>query len=555
MMRAVAAASVLALLSGGAGAQIVPPASLGLPQTGRALDDEILRRQRLLEQPEAPEGPAEPALTVPQQAHPRDIAPGGPSIILREVTHNRSDLLDESEIDAVVAPRLGRRLDLAGLQEIVVGINALYAARGMVTANAMIPPQKLQNGVLRIELVEARVDRLDVEGAREMTADYVLDRLETKQGDVLRVPDLGRAVARFNRLNETSLRAALEPGEVPGTTRVNLQITEPVRDSLSLFADNKGSPTTGGNEAGYYYRRYGLLGVDDRFSLYNARSAGNYFTLNSTYSVPLGPDLPRLAISYGRSNFRVVNGPSRVFGVDGQSQSTGLTLTQPVLVDEAWLIQAVGGVSFSTTSSRLSKVAVNDVHAWRASLGPAISYLGERFSLSLNTSLSAVRALDHLRSRSVEFVQLTGNTSNALRLPDNSVLSFNGAWQASQQSNLTSDQQFQIGGPTTVRGYAINTLSGDGGAYASLELRHGFNLDGTSLPIGQIDAFAFSDAGAIMRSPGRGGRSSLLSSGLGASWSPWSNATLELSAGFPLLRASQSQAPYQLYVGLTFRPF
>lgn len=524
-------------------------AQLGLPAGGQSLQDEILRRQRQLDrQTPAPE-PEGPVLTVPEQAHPRDIRPGGPAIVLKQVKRNESALLDAEAIDAVIARHIGQSLDLAGLNQIIIAINQLYADRGFVTANAIIPPQKLRDGVLTIQLVESRIGAIDLPGATTLSRDFVLDRLGQREGQVLRLPDLSRDIQRFNRLSEANLRAALEPGETTATTAVHLQVTEPPRDALSLFIDSKGSPTTGATEAGAYYRRYGLLGVDDRFTAYTTRSAGNE-ALNLGYTVPLGADLPKLSITYGRSDYRVVAGPTRSLMVDGKSETTGVSLAVPLYVAEGWLIQAVEGIASTTTASRVAKNAITDLRAWRINNGAVIGYQEDGLSLSLSPNIALVRGLDHLRSRTRDFELATGTASGFVALPWGASLQLNGAWQFGNRAHLSSDQQFELGGPTTLRGYATNTAAGDGGAYLNTELHRRFGIEDTSL-----DAYVFTDAGKVTGPVSKNARNWLVSGGIGASWQPIAEITLDVLAGLPMTRITQGQAGYQLYGGVTFRPF
>ena len=66
----------------------------------------------------------------------RDLPPpGGPTVQLSSVTFTpASAFLSEAELGAIRARYVGRRVDFAGLSELVRDVNDLYAAKGVVTA-------------------------------------------------------------------------------------------------------------------------------------------------------------------------------------------------------------------------------------------------------------------------------------------------------------------------------------------------------------------------------------------------------------------------------------
>ncbi len=106
---------------------------------------------------------------------------------------------------------------------------------------------------------------------------------------------------------------------------------------------------------------------------------------------------------------------------------------------------------------------------------------------------------------------------------------------------------FQLGGPTTVRGYPTDAVAGPDGYYTNLELHHA----ATGPLATPIDAYIFYDHGSVYNHfPAV---ETLNSIGAGLSWSIGKYATAEVSAGIPLNNVVQPQAPYEVYFRLTAR--
>jgi hemolysin activation/secretion protein len=134
--------------------------------------------------------------------------------------------------------------------------------------------------------------------------------------------------------------------------------------------------------------------------------------------------------------------------------------------------------------------------------------------------------------------------SSLLQLPYGFNATLGGAWQLASKELLPGDQLFQIGGPTTVRGYPTSAVAGPDGYYDNLELHRPIAVLDTSL-----DVYGFFDHGAVYNHfPAV---QTLNSAGMGFSWSVTKYVVAELSAGFPLDKVVDPQSPYEIYFRLT----
>ena len=119
-----------------------------------------------------------------------------------------------------------------------------------------------------------------------------------------------------------------------------------------------------------------------------------------------------------------------------------------------------------------------------------------------------------------------------MKLPYELNLVLNGVWQVSSKQVIPSAQLFQIGGPTTVRGYPTDAVAGPAGFYTNLELHKQLPFLDSS-----VDGFLFYDEGAVYNHypPVR----NLNSVGAGIAWNVNKFAEVDLSGGIPLKSRGQ----------------
>ncbi|MBX3530643.1 MAG: ShlB/FhaC/HecB family hemolysin secretion/activation protein [Rhizobiaceae bacterium] len=538
-----ALALVVAAACAGAAHAQQPPAGVD----AGSLQGEADRVQQDLEDRVQPKPRDEAdSVTGPPREAPPQIPGGGPTFLLTRVAFSESYFFTQEQLATIAAPFVGRTLDFAGIQALINAVNEQYAERGIITASATLPEQDLEGGVLRIELIEGRVGQVSVEGAAR-SADYVRSRVKLEPGTVVDVPRLGARVAAQNRTGEARVRTVLEPGTEFGRTDVTLSVTEPKRNVLDLFADNFGSPTTGRWQGGALFQHYGLLGVDDRFKLYGTYSGGN-IAASASYTFGVTPSGGRLGLSYSYSRMRIIDGPFAGLDVGGGSQGGGANFAQPVFSNSDWLMLLNLGVNASTSATNQGGVPVTDNFTFKPSAGFTLNYYHPKLAVSFAPAYSYART-DMRVTGGLEQVHLFhGSLSATAVLPGELVLQGYGAWQVASQLLVPGDQLFQIGGPTSIRGYDANAAAGGSGYFANLELHKGF-----SGAFGDIDLFTFVDHGMVFStSPAQ---VSLTAVGLGASYSYNGRITLEVTAGAPVGTRLPGQPDFAVFGRVIGRVF
>lgn len=511
-----------------------------------AIENDIERQRRRIEQQQQVPRQSGPAVVGPQRA-PAVVGPGGGArFVLRRLVFDKSKFITPDELSAIASKYVGKQVDIAGLQRVVADINLLYAQRGIVTAIATLPPQNANNGVVKIKLTEGRLQKTTVEGNKQTSKDYILQGVEHPAGEVLDVPKLNRDVVWFNRTNDVQIRALLQPGSNFGLTDLQFAVTEPPRNTLQLFVDNQGVETTGRNEGGVYYKLHGLAGIDDRLTFYGIKSEGN-LNGNASYNIPFNPWGGRLGVSYTQGDIKIVQGPFKTLDVTGRSNQASVNMAQPFWATQTFLFQGIGAYTYGTSQSDFSSVSVTNDRYTKASGGFSANWAGDFYSVTAAPVFNRIDWHDKILGGDRSFDTFTGSLNGTVRLPAQFYAVGLASYQYTWEKLLPGDQIFSIGGPTTVRGYHTNQVAGDSGYYFNLELHR----DLSSLVKG-LDMYVFTDSGSIFSTAPTSVQ--LDSSGVGLSWTPWAPITLETSVGIPWRPVTSDQDRYVFYGRVSFRP-
>ncbi len=486
-----------------------------------------------------------PTVSGPEREAAAPGQPGGPKFVLKGVQFNHSEFLTAAELDAAAAPFIGREIDFSDLQRILANVNQLYGERGIITAVATLPPQTVQEGRVSIKLTEGRLGNVDLVGANTLTKEYVDARVAVVPGTVIDPRELSEKISRFNRTNDVQIRALLKPGSTFGLTDLQYAVIEPPTNTFQLFLDNQGVETTGSFQRGLLYRRYGLLGIDDRLTVYatNSRKTTNG---DVSYNFPVGIYGTRLGVSYSRGQFQIIDGPFQDLDVAGKSQSGALTATHPIFVDDRWLIQGTVSGSLARSDSTYFDILVSDDVARKGTTGLSFTYSGDGVFASLAPAVSVVHSRSVVLDEPRVFALTSGTGSLLVGLPYDFRLAGEASWQYTPEDLVPGSQLFQIGGPTTVRGYPANSIAGDSGYLLSAELHKDLGRY-----VAGLDVFAFIDHGAIFSTfPDRVNATAI---GAGVNWFVGDYVTLEATGARPLNDITPDQNDFQFFGRVSVR--
>lgn len=423
-------------------------------------------RERRQQEERLRQPPATPGISVPAEP-PRPAEPTTQTIRVERVRVDASQILPKEKIDAIISPLEGRTVTVTELQQAIDAINALYKAGGHATSRAILPPQTITEGEVRIRLVEARVGEVRLKGVEALDPGFVTERVRLEAGELLSVARLESDLVRFNRLHETRLSASLAAGRSFGTTDVELTAVEPGRHAVSLFFDNAGNDTVGEGRGGLDARLRNLLGRSDALQFVATRTEGaeNYAL---SYSVPLTRNDLRLELSASDGHIRIVDGPFEPLDITGQSSdvSAGLTLPLHVSLQEQWSLY--GRLSARESVSKFDGVELEAVDLHIVTLGIAGEHQDDDSAWYIDGALSNGTTMLGADS---SFTTFRASGTRFDRVGDDMKLLLRGGLQLSAKRVLPASELYQIGGAYTVRGFSEGLLSGRNGYFVSAELR------------------------------------------------------------------------------------
>jgi hemolysin activation/secretion protein len=491
--------------------------------------------------PIVPATPAPPAV-VPQYTPPTPAPPPPRRFLLREVRFSPSALLEKSELEQIAASYVGRDADIRDLNRLVAEVNALYQKKGMLTARAILPPQKVENGIVNVDLVEGRLGKVELTGNRYTKDEYILSRLPLAPGAVIDGHRLERDLKWFNRTNDLALDATMKPGGAFAESDLVIKVIEPPRYSLRLFADNEGIPSTGRTEAGLSFQGNGLAGMGDSLSAYFTHSAGAD-NGSLSYKMPVTRKGGSLALAYAQNTTAINAGPFASLDVTAESSTLLGTYTHPWLADSQWLVTTPITLSRTRSETMISDVKLSEFDVRKASAGVSIDVRDAGYRAALLQTVGGLKSKNETLGTEVDRVVFNGTGAGLMRLGEAYYGVLRGGWQYSPQTDLPPSELFSIGGRATVRGYTRAFVAGKDGYYAGIEAH--------KIVSSAANLYAFYDEGVIKNSNFPHQR--IRGIGAGVAWT-YKNATLDVTGGRALdkIQPEQSQYVFDVRVELAF---
>lgn len=517
--RAAVLAAVLAALGAPALAQTNPNAG------------SILREVQPTLPPAPP--PAAPGVNI-ERASPGSLPASAPFLVksLRITGNTR---IATPTLHALVADAEGKSLTLQQLGEAVARITAHYQAAGYPLARAIIPAQTIQDGVVDIQVIEARYGGIKLDN-RSRVRDSLLQATlgPLQSGAVIEQGPMDRSLLLLSDIPGAQVGATLRPGSEVGTADLLVNAAPTPFLTGNVVLDGYGNRFTGRERLGGTLNvvnplHHGdILSASVLTSLADSGRGLNYARLS--YETLLNGYGTRLGGAYSLLRYRLGDSLDAI-QAHGTAEVAGLWVRHPLLRGAD--LNLNGQLQFDHTKLRdhvdlIGLKTDRHLDTWTASLSG--DWRDSLFSGGINTwnlrytggrvgfDDPAAQLADAATART------QGNYSkwnlNAARLQrigprDALYLVFAGQWA---NDNLDSSQKMSAGGPYTVRAYDTGAISGDSGVLGTAEWRHEL---GTWL--GRWQAVAFADSAHVVinrRTWAAGVNSATLSGlGLGLNWS------------------------------------
>jgi hemolysin activation/secretion protein len=507
-------------------------ALLALPLATRA--QTIPNSGQILQQvqPTSSETPrAEPGLVIeaPAASATADSTPFA-------VTHLQVDgntAFDSATLHALVADGEGRTLTLTQLNALAQRITDYYHAHGYPLARALVPAQTLSQGTVRLSVIEARYDQVQLDNRSRVGDGLLRATLAPLQaGHLVTQSSLDRSLLLLGELPGVAPHATLSPGASAGTSTLGVAADAIPTLQGSLFLDDAGSRYTGRMRVGGNLDINSPLHHGDQLNL-SALTAGHGMRYGRLgYQYTLNGQGTRLGAAYSALAY-ALGGPLDALDAHGTAQVASAWLAQPLLRTRSSSLDVRLQFDRKQLRDRIDTTALrNDRHSnhWTASVyGQRSDDLAGGGLTSANLSVGhgqlgfdrgavAAAAADAATARTQgSYTHWNASLARLQSLSAGTRLYASVSGQHSNR-NLDSSEQFLLGGPGSVRGYDVASVAGASGWLGTLELRHDLNWG----CVGRCEGSVFVDHGSLRvnADPWIAGRNhlTLQGAGVGFSW-------------------------------------
>ncbi|RKU04168.1 ShlB/FhaC/HecB family hemolysin secretion/activation protein [Burkholderia sp. Nafp2/4-1b] len=489
--------------------------------------------------------PSLPAATRPDiDIAPADSMPAaaddtGPRVAVRAFVVEGNTTIPAERLEALLADLLGRDLGFGELQQAAHRITAYYREHGYVLARAYLPRQDIDDGVVRIAVVEGRYGKIELHN-RTRVFDRALRQplAALHPGDIAHGASLERSLMLLDDMPGVDAKGTLRPGSDPGTTDLVIDAQRSPFATGSIEFDNFGDALTGRYRATGSVDVNAPLRVGDRFSLRGLTSNTHQRYYRAAYQLPVGPASTRIGVAYSDMNFRV-GGSLKDLDYHGSADVRSAFVTQPLIRSRRASLSAQLTYDNKHLRDSYGYFDVDNdkrIDLWTVGVsGNSQDSLGGagRNGFSVTVGTGRLGGNDRLDTNSITHThgRFTKLNVNALRLQALGTR-FQLYTQFSAQlssRNLDASEKFSLGGPYGVRAYALGAGNGDQGWQASMELRY------LAAPGWQFSTFADTGRVQLSRQPWSRERNTvqLSSLGIGASWFG-TRHQINLSAALPL---------------------
>jgi hemolysin activation/secretion protein len=503
----------------------------------------------------------------PDVPHSESLAPSGNArpdqpessdkLSVRKFVITGATIFSQEELLKVLDFNTEKMLSLSEMEKAATKITNFYSARGYL-AKALIPAQNMHDGIVTIEVIEARLGSVKV----TKNSCVRLNRSRASRfvtysqpiGELIRIKNLEKGLLLLQETPGVHSSTIIRPGK--NQPLVDALIT---LDTAPLFTgyadvDNFGNIDTGEHRVSAGINIDSPRCIGDRVSLKSVYSSGIHYG-RALYSIPLGPRGTRVSLSMSTLKY-TLGGEYASLNATGRSFTAGTMVSHPLIITRGSNLYGLLGYDYHRFVDEVSQITTSDKTIHTGTLGLAGGWYDELLGGGYMSAggILTIGTLDLSRIADLQQTDIAGPSTaggyqklnvslartqqlldNRLRL----VVSLTGQIAS---GNLDSSEKFSLGGPEGVRAYAASEGTGDEGFIMTAELSKALS------PSAQL--FGFFDYGQIRQfvttwdgwapDAGTPNTYSLNGAGIGVRWTPVQKLSIKATV---VTRLSSNPSP------------
>ncbi len=389
-------------------------------------------------------------------------------------------------------------------QDVLGAVKALqdaYTKKGYETVVVDLPNQPIDlfsQGIVQIKVSEAPVGRVRVTGSRFHSLSILRAQIPSvKEGEPISIPKLQAEVAEANRFPDRTVTPSFSRGQVPGTVDVDLKVEDKSGLHASIEVNNDHSPATKPIRTVSSVRYTNLWQLGHSLSatyIVAPENRKQTEVISGSYTAPI-LNSPWTIVLFGyKSNSNIAAlGGTNVLGNGYQvglravyrlptkstSQSFGFGFDYKDFKQDIFVNGVSAGrapIRYVPLSLEYNLAGANDESSYSLTLGTTagLRFLRRVVDCVVAPGDTICTPVDQFQQREIDarenFFRVNLGADYSLALPDDFVFATRFSGQYSD-SRLVSNEQFSVGGLTSIRGYLQSEGVGDQGYEASAEFR------------------------------------------------------------------------------------
>jgi hemolysin activation/secretion protein len=492
-------------------------------QTPSAAEPGTILRGLEQQQPTVPN--LESIITVPKEEKGQGLSKEK-VFVLKGVVLDNSTVYAHRDLSSLYKDLLGQKVSFSDLNDIAQRLTRRYREDGYIFSRAILPPQKITDGVVHLRCIEGRIANVKIVGKFKDDNGLIhamADRIRTSGAANTR--DIERYLLLINDLPGITARSYVKPSATNEAGDLVIDIEEKSAEG-SLSFDDRGSRWLG------IFRGTGVAAFNDTFGLHDrttfrvisATDPNTFKFADITHEEQIGSDGLKVKLR-GAVTYTDPAGSLAPQAIEGDSQLFDAEGTYPVIRSRTHNFNLIGGFdALNSTSDVLGiQTAMDRVRTVRFGghydFTDALKGISQ-LDLMSEKGLSILGATPDGKGRTNvaadrDFVKGTLVAQRVQDLWGLLSLQLQGTGQVSDNPLLASEK-FQLGGPTFGRAFDAGEITGDSGFAGVAELRYGGPVDTQWLKSYQL--YTYLDSGRVFtRNPavGQVGQDALTSAGLG----------------------------------------
>jgi hemolysin activation/secretion protein len=407
-------------------------------------------------------------------------------IKIKHIEFINNTIFSDAELKQFTNPYIGHEISMDELQKLKRKISNYYIKNGYVNSGAIIPDQKVENGIIKINIIEGKLSQIELGKLEGIKPSYITKRIINSTVSNKQILNIHKLQEQLKLLEQKPfikrINAELSPGAELGQSILRANIEPTLHQyHLDFKFNNYRSPSIGSYQGEFLFTHENLTGWGDNFSLGFSKTQGLNF-YNISYSIPINSNDTTLFIKANNSDVDIIEQPFKKLNIESKANSYTIGLYHPIFktiaqefalglsLNKRHSESTILGIPYDFSlnkeipgGSDISVLAFSQDYIKRSQ--KQVLAMHSEFRVGLDILDATIRE----NSADGRFVSWVGQFQLIQRLKFlESQLLFKTNMQLSNDS-LLSQEQFSIGGHASVRGYRENHLIRDNAITASLE--------------------------------------------------------------------------------------